>query len=250
MYTNSRFAPLIYLLVTIIAQLIGASFASGMAQFNVPLPFMFIIHSLISGYLAFFFRLSKPWIFLNFMVPAGILISMAFPGYGWVWLSLFVVYALLYIPTFWTRVPYYPSSKLVYDLIAEQLPANKPFKFLDIGCGNAKLLSYLADKYPQAKFEGIDLSPSAIIAAKFICAGKSNVQISLGNYWKKSFSEYDFIYAFLSPTPMPEIQKKAQQEMKTGSIMIANSFALPDLQPSLSFNINEKNQKQLLIYKF
>jgi SAM-dependent methyltransferase len=246
----NRFAALKFFALTILVQVVASTFATGLMQFSVPLAFLYIVHSLLAGYLSWFFRMSRPWIFVNFMIPAGILISQAFPNYTWVWLALLIFYGLLYLPTFWTRVPYYPSSHKVYALIASELPADKAFRFLDIGCGNARLIKFLAQKFPSAEFEGIDLSPSAVLAAKFICLGMPNIKISLGNYWKKDFSNYASIYAFLSPTPMLEIETKAKNEMKPGSQLIINSFQLPNLKATSILEIQDRNQSSLYIYKF
>ena len=244
-----RLAPLKSLVLTLICQLIGATFASGLGSMGVPFLFLFVIHSFVSGYLSIFLRLSGPWRFINFLIPAGIMVSVAFPGFGWIWLILLVVFGLIFLPTFWTRVPYYPSSQKVYSLLSEELPQQKSFRFLDIGCGDAKLLSFLADRFPLGNFEGVDLSPSAIVAAKMNTRGKSNVKVSLADYWNKSFQNYDFIYAFLSPTPMPKIESKACDELKEDSILFVNTFSLPNLKAIKEIAINDNNQTSLFIYK-
>lgn len=244
-----RLAPLKALFITLFIQFIGASFASGLANMGLPVLFAVVVHSFISGYLSFFLRLSVPWRFLNFMIPGGILVSMAFPGYGWIWFILLLVFGLIFLPTFWTRVPFYPSTEKVYSLIASELPTNTPFKFLDIGCGDAKLLTDLAHRFPLASFEGIELSPSAVAAAKINSRKCKNTKISFGDYWKLDFSHYDFIYAFLSPTPMEKIEEKAKLEMKKGSKILVNSFALPSLEVTREVSINDKNQTSLYIYE-
>lgn len=245
---TDRYAPIKALLITFLCQFVGATFSTGLGNLGVPLLFLFAIHSFISGYLSFFFRLSTPWRFLNFMIPGGLLVSVAFPGYGWIWLVFLVIFGLIFLPTFWTRVPYYPSSEKIYALIAKELPSDRTFKFLDIGCGDAKLLSYLALKFPLASFEGADLSPSAIAAAKMNTCKNKNVKTRFADYWKINFADYDFIYAFLSPTPMEQVEKKALGEMKKGSKLLVNSFALPNLSPSREIPIDDKNQSSLLIY--
>jgi methylase of polypeptide subunit release factors len=184
------------------------------------------------------------------MIPAGILVSMAFPGYGWVWLIFLVIFGLIFLPTFWTRVPYYPSSEKVYALIAAELPVNQAFRFLDLGCGDAKLLSFLSEQFPLAKFEGVDLSPTAIAAAKINTHKNKNVSISFSDYWNKNFSDYDFIYAFLSPTPMEDVEHKSKAEMKKESTLLVNSFSLPNLKATKEIQIDHKNQSLLYVYKF
>lgn len=249
MNISDRLAPVKALALTLLCQLIGATFASGVATLGVPFILLFVIHSFISGYFSIFLRLSTPWRFINFMIPAGILISNAFPGYGWIWLVFLVVFGLIFLPTFWTRVPYYPSSPKVYSIIASQLPGDRPFNFLDIGCGDAKLLSFLAEKFPLATFEGVDLSPTAIFAAKLNTKKNDNVKISLGDYWKRPLSKYQFVYAFLSPTPMAKVEEKLLSELGKGSKVLVNSFKLPNTKASEELPIDDKNQTSLFVYE-
>jgi SAM-dependent methyltransferase len=248
MNQQDKYASIKSLVLTIPCQLIGMSFTGLLAQTGIPLLMLFICHSLISGYFSIFLRLTLPWRFLNFMLPAGILVSQAFPGFGWVWGILLIVYGLLFLPTFWTRVPYFPSSHSVYDLIADQLPKSESFNFLDLGCGDGELLNFLSLKFPKAKFTGIDLSPTAIFAAKLKNKNNTNVRITFGDYWKLDFSEFDYIYAFLSPTPMPDLENKAQSEMKQNSTLLVNTFALPNWKAQRDIKIGDNNQTNLYVY--
>jgi SAM-dependent methyltransferase len=248
MKISDHLAPLKSLALTFLCQLIGAVYSTGLGSTGVPLIFLFVIHSLISGYLSIFLKLSTPWRFINFMIPAGLLVSSAFPGYGWIWLVLLIVFGLIFLPTFWTRVPYYPSSQKVYSLIAEQLPGDKTFRFVDLGCGDGKLLNYLAKQFPLGIFEGLELSPTAIVAAKTNTRKNKNVKIKFGDYWKESLASYDYVYAFLSPTPMAQLQKKISKELSKGSVVLVNTFPLPDSKASKEIEINDRNQTSLYIY--
>lgn len=183
------------------------------------------------------------------MIPAGLLVSTAFPTLGWIWLVLLIVFAMLFLPTFWTRVPYYPSTPVIYKKIEEILPQGKPFRFLDIGCGDSRLLCFLARQFPAGQFEGVDLSPTAILGSKVAARGINNLTVSFGDYWKKNFGEYDFVYAFLSPTPMPEIENKAARELKHKALLLVNSFELPNWKPKRTIAINDSNQSSLLVYE-
>ncbi len=247
--TSHRLAPLKYFFLTLFCQLLGSVIASAAENSGLPFVALFGIHSLVSGGCSVLFQMSTPWRFLNFIIPAGILISITFPGYGWIWLILMVVFGLLFLPTFWTRVPYFPSSEKTYSLIANQLPADTAFRFLDIGCGDGKLLCALAAQFPKAQFEGIDLSPTAVLFAKLKSRASSNVKIIFGDYWRLSFADYDFIYAFLSPTPMAKIEAKAQAELRFDALLIVNSFALPNWSADRELLIEDKNQSLLFLYR-
>lgn len=54
--------------------------------------------------------------------------------------------------------------QLAYDTIAPFLP--NPKNVIDVGCGNGHIVEYLAKKFPEANFTGIDPSPVAIQIAE------------------------------------------------------------------------------------
>ncbi|HNB00634.1 MAG TPA: hypothetical protein PKO13_10210, partial [Nitrosomonas sp.] len=72
---------------------------------------------------------------------------------------------------------------------------------------------------------------------------------SWGNFWQYNLSSYDIVYAYLSPIPMDKLWKKVLQEMRPGSILISNSFVVPDVPPSESIAINDFNNSVLYIWK-
>jgi hypothetical protein len=45
--------------------------------------------------------------------------------------------------------------------------------------------------------------------------------------WRERLNDYDVVYTFLSPAPMPQVWEKAVAEMKSGSLFITNSFPVP-----------------------
>ena len=54
-----------------------------------------------------------------------------------------------------------------YDAVAEQLTAIQPTSVLDFGCGEGYILDMMADRdVPLSNYEGVDLRPDALAAAK------------------------------------------------------------------------------------
>ena len=53
------------------------------------------------------------------------------------------------------------------------------------------------------------------------------MRVRFVSMWSLSLSEWDVVYTFLSPAPMSRLWEKVQSEMKTGSLFITNSFAVP-----------------------
>jgi hypothetical protein len=101
---------------------------------------------------AAFLRLSTPWIAVNAILPFGAASALAVQIPHEIFLMLLVALACTYLPAFWTRVPYYPTQRAAYSTILAQLPADRSFSFVDIGCGFGDLLALLGDKRPNGTF--------------------------------------------------------------------------------------------------
>jgi hypothetical protein len=45
--------------------------------------------------------------------------------------------------------------------------------------------------------------------------------------WRADFSQFDYVYTFLSPAAMERIWQKVSREMRPGTTFITNSFPAP-----------------------
>ncbi|MBX7145314.1 MAG: class I SAM-dependent methyltransferase [Oligoflexia bacterium] len=223
-----RIPPLQSLAISILAQTFGFGVSILVANFSgISGLLLSIVHGASAGCVAGFLRLSPTWVVVNMaMWPAAWLYKhAALPNQALLWLVL--VLLLIYVPTYWTRVPFYPSSRRMYEAILEFLPQDQPFKFIDLGCGYGALVCYLAKQRPLGIFVGAELAPlPALIAWLRSRSYGSRVQITWGNFWKLPLSDYQVVYAFLAPDPMPQIEEKCAHEMKSGSTLLINSFPL------------------------
>jgi hypothetical protein len=189
--------------------------------------------------------LPASWIAVNFLLPAGVLLSFNFPG--WLISLALATTALIYIPTFWTRVPFYPTSRRTYDAVAGLLPADRPFEFIDLGCGFASMLCYLADRFPQGKFRGVEIGPLPWLVARVRTLGRKNLSVRYLSLWKVDLAPSDVVYTFLAPGPMEDVWKKVSKEMRKGGTFITNSFP-PSRKADRSIVIQDGREFVLYIY--
>jgi len=209
---------------------------------------LLIAHSLTAYVAASWIRLPSAWKIFNLLITPSIVIYETFALPPSVLIIAVVISVLIYLPTFWTRVPYYPTSLLTYEEIAALVAENKAGNFLDIGCGFGKLLSFLSGKFKEAKFEGVEIGPLPFLVSKFRSFLRRNMHIKAKSFWKISLSPYQIVYAFLAPGPMEKLWEKAKTEMKPGSIFISNTFQAP-LKADQEIEIADKKRSTLYIYK-
>jgi hypothetical protein len=245
----SPYAPLAFSLLTILCQVcaLGLSFSLGAL---CPSPFMALAPAPFASFLlARFLGLSTPWLILNAILPIAIASSLVVEIPSSVFLVPFVTLSLIYAPAFWTRVPYYPTSKAAYPLILAELPNDRPFIFADIGCGFGDLLFFLSKHRPHGTFVGVEIGfiPMAYARLKAACL-RRDVRIHFTSMWNVSVGECDFVYTFLSPAPMGRLWDKLSTEMKPGSTFISNTFDVPAV-PDETVRVKDERGGALLLFR-
>jgi len=82
---------------------------------------------------------------------------------------------------------------------------------------------------------------------------KSKAKIFYKNFFKEDLSQADYVFCYLLPIEMSRLQKKFEQELKSGAVVIANSFQIENWQPVKKFVINPKKRaglsNRIYVYK-
>lgn len=101
--------------------------------------------------------------------------------------------------------------------------------FLEMGCGNARVCSYIAKQNPQAKVIGVELALIFFLLSRFrvLLFGPKNLKIVFGDALKYDISKVDVIYTYaLIKTLNHQIKDKVEKEMKPGARLISYAFSL------------------------
>ncbi len=247
MTTRSSLAPILFLLQTTICQAIAVSILFVVWSLSHSLEASLACSALMGFIAAHILALSPPWQILNSVLPLAIASAFAVQIPGWVFMLLFIGSLLTYAPAFWTRVPYYPTHRAAYALVLAELPIDKPFTFIDIGCGTGDLLFFLSERRPHGRFVGVEIGvlPWLIAKVKSLVSAHSAVSIRFQNMWKLNLIDYDIVYTFLSPAPMERLWQKAKREMKPGASFITNSFQTPE---AATYTVPVKHERQSALY--
>lgn len=207
-----------------------------------------LLQGLLAALLARWMR-APPWwlvIHLGFLPLAVVVRGLELPG--WLWpLGL-----LLLVLVFWrndrNRVPLYLSSRQSAERLLQMLP-DQPCRLLDIGCGDGRLLRHLARKRPDCRFFGVEYAPLPWLWARLAGASLPNLEIHRRDFWNLPLSDYDLVYAFLSPAPMPRLWLKACREMRPGAKLVSNSFPVPDVSEEARVAVNDRSMTYFYVYR-
>lgn len=185
------------------------------------------------------------WIGGGFVPLAYLMLKVELPPSFW--LTGFVMLALVFWRTDSSRVPLYMSNSMTAQTLLALLPA-QPIRLVDLGCGDGSLLRQLARSRPECLFVGYEHAPLTWAWAKLRGRGQGNLDIRYGDFWGHPLSPYDIVYAFLSPVPMHRLWQKTQAEMASKSLLISNSFAIPNVHASSLVEVGDKRGSILYCY--
>ncbi|MCE3605226.1 class I SAM-dependent methyltransferase [Massilia sp. P8910] len=149
-------------------------------------------------------------------------------------LAMFLFLLALYWSTFRTQVPYYPSSKWVWNEVDKLLPKGKPLLVIDIGSGLGGFTLDMARRRPASHCVGIELAPLPWLLSwlRARLTG-SRARFVRGDYDNLDLSSYDAVFAYLSPAAMSALWKKASREMRPGAILLSYEFLITEKTPDI-----------------
>lgn len=148
-----------------------------------------------------------------------------------IFLLLFVLLLGMYWSTFRTQVPFYPSTPCVWNAVAQLLPAG-PVRVIDIGSGLGGLVLALVRKRPDAQVTGIELAPLPwLLSCLRARWSGSAARFVRGDYELLDFSRHDVVFAYLSPAAMEALWRKAEREMRPGTMLLSYAFLIDAKAP-------------------
>lgn len=167
---------------------------------------------------------------------------------GWFLFGFFML-LLVYRGALSGQVPLYLSNKQTVARLAELLAERPPGRFLDLGAGLGSTTVPLAELLPDSHFTGYENAPLTWLLGHLFSFGHPNIRWRWDDLWQADLADYDVVYAFLSPVPMPRLWEKVKAEMQPGSLFISNSFPVPGEVPTQVIEIDCTPPRPLYCYQ-
>ncbi|WP_296270341.1 class I SAM-dependent methyltransferase [Pseudomonas sp. UBA6323] len=194
--------------------------------------------------------LSRWWLCINLAFLPTLLLVQRADLPAWLFLLGFVLLLLVNWNSLREQVPLYLSGRKAQQRLQQCLSELEPtLRFVDLGCGTAGTLLQLARQFPRGHFVGVETAPLLFLLAWLRCLFQENCHVHYRSLWQTTLGDFDVVYCFLSPVPMPRLWAKAQAEMRAGSWLISNTFEIPGVPAERLLAINEGRQTSLLVWQ-
>lgn len=251
---NSRLKRLPPSVIALLLQL-SALVLTGLAWHLAYLPPNPLVFAAFCGILAALLSklagLARWWVHIQLAFAPALVLMLALEIPSGFYLAAFLVMLVVYWSTFRTQVPLYLSSNKVWQALETKLPADRPFTLIDLGSGIGGVLTHLAATHPHGRFHGVEAAPLPFIWSwlRIRFGGFGNCSVKWGSLWDADLSQYDVVFAYLSPVPMDELWNKARREMRPGCLFISNTFAVPDHPPQETIPVADLHRSTLYLWR-
>lgn len=143
-----------------------------------------------------------------------------------------------------------PTSRKVRKALFSLLP-DECENIFELGSGWGNLIFPLAKNFPASRihaFEGSPLPWFFSIAVQKILLFP-NLTIRRKNFFTISLKEADLVVCYLYPGAMRRLKEKFQEELKPGSFVVTNTFAVPGWIPDKILQTNDLWGTCIYLYK-
>ncbi len=140
----------------------------------------------------------------------------------------FVIYLLYFLVTFIIGAPFVPSSNATAQSMAKLSEIKPGMHVYDLGSGDGRLLFLAAQKGAHAV--GYELNPILAfftIIRALLTGNHKKISVYCKNFWNADIRDADVIFVYLLPWHMERLGKKLQKELRSGTIIVSNSFIFP-----------------------
>lgn len=201
---------------------------------GLPVWMLFLLQGVVASILSILLAMAVWWRWIHLLFPVAVLLMLQWQLPAWIYLLAFCFTLAMFWSTYRTQVPFYPSLPATWRQVKALVPADRKVSVLDIGSGTGGLVLYLARERLNARCAGVELAPLPwLVSVLLAYLKKSPVSFKYGDYQAVNLSEYDVVFAYLSPAAMPDVWRKAKKEMQAGSLLISYEFEIPGVVPKL-----------------
>lgn len=190
------------------------------------------------------------WVPVQILLPFAVIYNDVVPA--WAYGLAFIACVLIFWNGAKEQVPFYMTNRQTWKAIGDLVAREKAGSVADLGSGTGGIVTFLAKAHPNVRVDGYETAPLLTLISKLLVAisRRPNAAIRYKSLWDADLSQYDLVYCFLSPVPMPGIYQKAKAEMRKGTWLVSNSFAVPGVTPLEILQVDDARHTKLFLYRF
>ena len=145
-----------------------------------------------------------------------------------------------------------PSSGKAGRAIERIIKANRPSSIVyELGSGWGGLACRLARALPASHIRGFELSSIPYGWSSLVnrLRRSSNLEINRADFFGASLHDADIVVCYLYTGAMARLKDKFERELRPGTMVISNTFALPGWTPAEVVRLNDWYRTPVYVYR-
>lgn len=210
-----------------------------------------VAEGVLAALFAVLLRCAPWWWGINALFPPLLVLALGL-DVAPVWMGLMFLALLL---VFWNahgeRVPLYLSNSTTHTALQAILAqeAGEARRVADLGSGLGGALRAMAEAPRVAEAVGFETAPLPWLISRLRLGRHPRIRLRRASFWSERLSDFDVVYAFLSPAPMPRLWAKLVREARRPMLLISNSFAVPGVEPDAVIELDDARGTELFLYR-
>jgi hypothetical protein len=237
----------------LLAQILGFAVAWLLAR-TLPAVFHGIwVLAITQGFAALFasrwLRQPRWWQPMHLVFLSAVLAATTLALPSELYLAGFALLLLVFWGTAGGDVPLFLSSREVVLALSEIVDDERARHVADLGAGVGSVVVPLAKHFPLLQVEAWERAPIPWAITALRGRSFANLKLHRASFWQANLTEYDVVFAFLSPSVMAQVGDKVRREMRPGALFVSSSFAVPGWWPEMKVEIGDARETLLYCYR-
>ena len=144
-----------------------------------------------------------------------------------------------------------PSTSKVMTAVEQALPKEIKGKVYELGCGFGALAVRIASLHPEGQVHAYEVSPIPWLVTflRQKLYKQPNMTLHWDDFFRIDLGDATVVFCYLFPGAMERLQKKFEKELKPGTLVISNTFAIPGWEPEQVIKVPDLYRTKVYVYR-
>ncbi len=144
-----------------------------------------------------------------------------------------------------------PTSIKAKKCLMDILPHPLQGPIYELGFGWGTLAYPLAKRYPASQIFGYETSPIPYWVARLrsVFAQQANLHLQKRDFFQVPLADASLVVCYLYPGAMRRLKVKFEAELKSGTWVVSNTFAVPGWKPVKTLIVPDLYHTNIYLYR-
>jgi len=158
----------------------------------------------------------------------------------WIFIVCGLLRSAFFIRSMFTGAPSVPSSPAAVEAMCALAELRPGLTAYDLGSGSGRVLRAAAAR--GARAVGLELDPFKVFQSRMLAwasPDRDRISVLWKDFRAADLAEADVVFVYLTAGKMAGLRAALKGRLKTGALIVSNSFVFPGLEPERSDEANK-----------